>query len=267
MSGIFLWSFSPVNLTTLVANVNPALTSHVNNIKIYFLKTLGSMNVGRMRRRYSVRSLQKSNVRSVLRILDCYIYIFSNGTHRGHFYACAARTWTQNNLRGAPYELLPEYFVNSLLVLMTRPRRACEFAQSQGLASHEHKVWSGWRLRTNKILDIYVVLYSWILISYEFDGFLSVNNSINVVITALPLVSTSSIIKFLKKWNILTNCWADRGKTQLHTEGLESSWLSRSWTHRRTYQEPIWLYHDSRSWWIKYLHWYLHEISQFMRLR
>ena len=41
------------------------------------------------------------------------------------------------NLRGAPYELVPEYFVNSLLVLMTRPRRACAFAQShQGLAGH-----------------------------------------------------------------------------------------------------------------------------------
>ena len=39
------------------------------------------------------------------------------------------------NLCGAPYELVPEYFVNSLLVLMTRPRRACAFAQShQGLA-------------------------------------------------------------------------------------------------------------------------------------
>ena len=28
------------------------------------------------------------------------------------------------NMRGAPYELVPEYFVNSLLVLMTRHRRA-----------------------------------------------------------------------------------------------------------------------------------------------
>ena len=41
------------------------------------------------------------------------------------------------NLRSAPYELVPEYFVNSLLVLKTRPRRACAFAQSyQGLAGH-----------------------------------------------------------------------------------------------------------------------------------
>ena len=36
---------SPVNLTAYVANVNEALTSHVNIIKICFLKTLGSMNV------------------------------------------------------------------------------------------------------------------------------------------------------------------------------------------------------------------------------
>ena len=35
------------------------------------------------------------------------------------------------------YKLVPEYFVNSLLVLMTRPRRACAFAQShQGPAAH-----------------------------------------------------------------------------------------------------------------------------------
>ena len=45
------------------------------------------------------------------------------------------------NLRGAPYELVPGYFVNSLLVLdrcdQRRPRRACAFAQShQRLAAH-----------------------------------------------------------------------------------------------------------------------------------
>ena len=34
-------------------------------------------------------------------------------------YACAARTEHEINLRGAPYELVPGYFVNSLLVLMT----------------------------------------------------------------------------------------------------------------------------------------------------
>ena len=41
------------------------------------------------------------------------------------------------NFRGAPYELVPEYLINSLLVLMTRPRKACAFEQShQGLAAH-----------------------------------------------------------------------------------------------------------------------------------
>ena len=52
-------------------------------------------------------------------------YIFSNRTypnpvrHGRHFYACAARTEYEINLRGAPYELVPGYFVNSLLVPMT----------------------------------------------------------------------------------------------------------------------------------------------------
>ena len=45
------------------------------------------------------------------------------------------------NLRGAPYELIPGYFVNSLLILdrcdQLRLRRACAFAQShQRLAAH-----------------------------------------------------------------------------------------------------------------------------------
>ena len=39
--------------------------------------------------------------------------------HGGHFYACAARTEYEINLRRAPYELVPGYFVNNLLVLMT----------------------------------------------------------------------------------------------------------------------------------------------------
>ena len=107
------------------------------------------------------------------------------------------------NLRGAPYELVPVYFVNTLLVFMTSRvfTFACAFAQShQGLAAHLHKVWSGWRLERNKILNIYVrfVLYSWISISYKLGGFLRVNNSIIVVITAIPIVSTYSNIKFLK---------------------------------------------------------------------
>ena len=54
-----------------------------------------------------------------------------------HFYTCAARTRHEINLRDASHKLVPEYFVNSLLVLMTRPGRACAFAQShQGPAAH-----------------------------------------------------------------------------------------------------------------------------------
>ena len=98
-----------------------------------------------MRRRYSVRSLQKSNARSVLRIMDCwsllhftsvsYIYLLESDTQA----ACDTEGTSMHaqlgseheiNLRDAPYELVPEYFVNSLLVLMTRPRKACAFAQS-----------------------------------------------------------------------------------------------------------------------------------------
>ena len=41
------------------------------------------------------------------------------------------------NLRGAPNELVLEYFVNSPLLLMTRSSGACAFAQShQGLAAN-----------------------------------------------------------------------------------------------------------------------------------
>ena len=40
--------------------------------------------------------------------------------HVGHFYACSARTRTWNQLARCPiYELVPGYFVNSLLVIMT----------------------------------------------------------------------------------------------------------------------------------------------------
>ena len=92
---------------------------------------------------YSVRSLQKS----VLRIMDSYILLLchisfiighpSRVRSGKHFYTCAARTRHEINLRGASYKLVPEYFANSLLVLMTRLRRACAFAQShQGHAAH-----------------------------------------------------------------------------------------------------------------------------------
>ena len=54
-----------------------------------------------MRRRYSVRSLQNSNTQ-----IDCFILFIIEPEH-------------EINLRGAPYELVSGYFVNSLLVLTT----------------------------------------------------------------------------------------------------------------------------------------------------
>ena len=85
--------------------------------------------------------------KSVLRIMDSYILLLchisfiighpSRVQPGKHFYTCAARTRHEINLRGASYKLVPEYFANSLLGLMTRPRRACAFAQShQGPAAH-----------------------------------------------------------------------------------------------------------------------------------
>ena len=84
--------------------------------------------------------------KSVLRIMDSYILLLchisfiighpSRVRPGKHFNTCAARTRHEINLRGASYKLVPEYFVNSLLVLMTRPSRACAFAQShQGPAA------------------------------------------------------------------------------------------------------------------------------------
>ena len=58
-----------------------------------------------MRRRYSVRSLQNSNT------LPC-----KSGTV---FILFTIEPEHEINLRGAPYELVPGYFVNSLLVLTT----------------------------------------------------------------------------------------------------------------------------------------------------
>ena len=60
-----------------------------------------------MRRRYSVRSLQNSNTLPCkLKKIDCFI-LFPIEPER------------EINLRGAPYKLVPGYFVNSLLVLTT----------------------------------------------------------------------------------------------------------------------------------------------------
>ena len=80
-----------------------------------------------MRRRYSVRSLQNSNT------LPCKLKKLT--------VLFPIEPEHEINLRGAPYELVPGYFVNSLLVLTTYVMRACAFAQSRkGLAAHYHKV-------------------------------------------------------------------------------------------------------------------------------
>ena len=60
-----------------------------------------------MRRRCSARSLQNSDTLPCkLRKIDCFILFPIEPEH-------------EINLRGAPYELVPGYFVNSLLVLTT----------------------------------------------------------------------------------------------------------------------------------------------------
>ena len=60
-----------------------------------------------MRRRFSVRSLQKSNaLPRKLRKIDCFILFPIAPEH-------------EINLRGVPSELVPGYFVNSLLILTT----------------------------------------------------------------------------------------------------------------------------------------------------
>ena len=61
-----------------------------------------------MRRRYSVRSLQNSITLTAVQAwkIDCFILFTVEPQH-------------EINLRGAPYELVPGYFVNSLLVLTT----------------------------------------------------------------------------------------------------------------------------------------------------
>ena len=78
-----------------------------------------------MRWRYYVRSLQKSNVsNNVCYILFRVIYLLESDTQ----VACDTEGTSmlvqlgpdhEIYLGGAPYELVPGYFVNSLLVLMT----------------------------------------------------------------------------------------------------------------------------------------------------
>ena len=67
---------TPKRSFSLSKRLRSALTSHVNNMRICFLKKLGSMNAKQMLiytpmslmcRRYSVRSLQKSNTLPCMR--------------------------------------------------------------------------------------------------------------------------------------------------------------------------------------------------------
>ena len=130
--------------------------SHVNYIKICLLKTLGAMNVEQMQiytpmslmrsnhRRYSERSLQKSNTllcRSEVSLEWTVTFCLCVISYQiGNTQAACQTEGTsmlvhlgpdhEINLRGAPYELVPVSFVNSLLVLQRRLRRACAFVQS-----------------------------------------------------------------------------------------------------------------------------------------
>ena len=90
------------------------------------------------------------------------------------------------NLRGAPYELVPEYLVNSLLVLMTRPRRALHLCNLFRVS-----------LLTNmKFEDSDQIRFYH---TGEFSGFLSLNNNYGY---------SYNIIKFLEMEH-----FNDRGKT------------------------------------------------------
>ena len=111
-------NFSPANLTAYVANVNPALTSHVlddthvlDDIKICFLKVrradsnLHAYVADASEIFCTVITKFKYTAVQAWKI-DCFI-LFTIGPEH------------EINLPGAPYELVPRYFVNGLLVLTT----------------------------------------------------------------------------------------------------------------------------------------------------
>ena len=90
---------SPANLTAYVANVNPALTSHVlDDIKICF-RADANLHA-------YVADAASNTLPYKLSKIDCLILFPIEPEH-------------EINLRGAPYELVPGYFVNSPLVLTT----------------------------------------------------------------------------------------------------------------------------------------------------
>ena len=118
-----------------------------NWLKLLFSENRANANLHDLCRRCVGDIFCTVITKSVLRIMDSYILLLchisfiighpSRVRPGKHFYTCAARARHEINLRDASYKLVPEYFVNSLLVLMTRPRRACAFAQShQGPAAH-----------------------------------------------------------------------------------------------------------------------------------
>ena len=92
----------------------------------------------------------------------------------------------------------------------------------------------------------YLRTFCFIQLNINF-GYLSVNNSINVLITAFPR---------LNKWNILTNCLADRGVSCCpHETTYGRSWefMITEIVYAQTHNPSIiWLYHDSRSWWMAF---------------
>ena len=120
--------------------MNPALTPHVlDDIKICFLK---------VRRADSNLHAYVADASEIFcTVITKFKYTAVQAWKIDCFILFTIEPEHEINLRGAPYELVPGYFVNSLLVYtydicdQRRPRRACAFAQSRkGLAAYYHKV-------------------------------------------------------------------------------------------------------------------------------
>ena len=107
---LMLAYFSPANLTAYVAIVNAALTSHVLNninIKICFLK---------VRRADADLHAYVANASEIF----CTVITKIKCTAvQAQFILFPIEPEHEINLRGVPSELVPGYFVNSLLVLTT----------------------------------------------------------------------------------------------------------------------------------------------------
>ena len=94
-------NFSPANLTAYVAYMNPALTSHVLDVSE---STSSGCKFTCLCHQCVGDILYSNTLPCKLRKIDCFILFAIEPEH-------------EINLRGAPYELVPGYFVNSLLVL------------------------------------------------------------------------------------------------------------------------------------------------------